>query len=188
GIKVLTWDADAEPDARDFFINQATPQGLGDTLADEANRILHGSGDFAIITGALTAANQNEWIKFIKARVEAKYPNLHLITIRPSDDDRNRAFSEAQTLMKVYPNMKLIMAISAPAVPGAAEAVKQSGRADVKVTGLSLPNMCKPYIKAGIADSVVLWNTADLGYLVVNASKQAAEGTLRRGVSSIDAG
>ncbi|HWE06977.1 MAG TPA: substrate-binding domain-containing protein, partial [Rhizomicrobium sp.] len=148
GIKVLTWDADAEPDARDFFINQATPRGLGDTLGDEANRILHGSGDFAIVTGALTAANQNEWIKFIKARI-AKYPGIHLIAIRPSDDDRNRAFSEAQTLMKVYPNMKLIMAISAPAVPGASEAVKQSGRTDVKVTGLSLPNMCKPYIQAG---------------------------------------
>ena len=56
GIKVLTWDADAEPDSRDFFINQATPQGLGDTLGDEANRILGGSGDFAIITGALTAS------------------------------------------------------------------------------------------------------------------------------------
>jgi rhamnose transport system permease protein len=187
GIKVLTWDADAEPDARDFFINQATPEGLGDTLADEANRILHGSGDFAIITGALTAANQNEWIKFIRARI-AKYPGLHLITIRPSDDDRNRAFSEAQTLMKVYPDMKLIMAISAPAVPGAAEAVKQSGRTDVKVTGLSLPNMCKPYVKAGIAESVVLWNTANLGYLGVYASKLAADGTLHRGVTSIDAG
>ncbi|MDE3196032.1 MAG: substrate-binding domain-containing protein [Acidobacteriota bacterium] len=187
GIKVLTWDADAEPDARDFFVNQATPQGIGETLADEANRILHGSGDFAIVTGALTAANQNEWIQYIKARI-AKYPGLHLITVRPSDDDRNRAFAEAQTLMKVYPNMKLIVAISAPAVPGAAEAVKQSGRTDVKVTGLSLPNMCKPYIKAGIAESVVLWNTADLGYLVVQASQQAAMGTLRQGAASMDAG
>ncbi len=68
---MLTWDADAEPDARDFFINQATPEGIGTTLADEANRILHGSGDFAIITGALSAANQNEWIRFIKARIAA---------------------------------------------------------------------------------------------------------------------
>jgi rhamnose transport system substrate-binding protein len=188
GIKVLTWDADALPDARDYFVNQATPQGIGETLADEANRILHGSGDFAIITGALTAANQNQWIQFIKARVVEKYPNLHLITVRPSDDDRNRAFSEAQTLMKVYPKMKLIMAISAPAVPGASEAVKQSGRQDVKVTGLSLPNMCKPYVQAGIAESVVLWNTGNLGYLVVQASKMVAEGTLKPGVTSIDAG
>jgi len=188
GIKVLTWDADALPDARDYFVNQATPQGIGETLADEANRILGGEGDFAIITGALTAANQNEWIQFIKARIAAKYPKLHLITIRPSDDDRNRAFSEAQTLMKVYPKMRLIMAISAPAVPGAAEAVKQSGRQDVKVTGLSLPNMCKPYVMAGIAESVVLWNTLDLGYLVVNASRQAADGTLKPGVTEIDGG
>ena len=187
GIKVLTWDADAEPDARDFFVNQATPQGIGETLADEANRILHGSGDFAIITGALTAANQNEWIQYIRARIE-RYPNIHLITVRPSDDDRNRAFSEAQTLMKVYPNMKLIMAISAPAVPGAAEAVKQSGRTDVKVTGLSLPNMCKPYVKAGIAESVVLWNTGNLGYLVMQASQQVVLGTLKRGMTSMNAG
>ena len=187
GIKVLTWDADAEPDARDFFVNQATPRGIGETLADEANRILHGSGDFAIITGALTAANQNEWIQYIKARIE-RYPNIHLITVRPSDDDRNRAFSEAQTLMKVYPKMKLIMAISAPAVPGAAEAVKQSGRTDVKVTGLSLPNMCKPYVKAGIAESVVLWNTGNLGYLVMQASEQVVRGTLKRGMTSMNAG
>src|SRR2546423_9570276 len=29
GIKVITWDADAEKDARGFFMNQATPQGIG---------------------------------------------------------------------------------------------------------------------------------------------------------------
>src|SRR5256885_3512187 len=64
GIKVVTWDADAEKDARDYFINQATPQGIGYTLTDEAARILNGNGDFAIITASLSAANQNEWIKY----------------------------------------------------------------------------------------------------------------------------
>jgi len=43
-------------------------------------------------------------------------------------------------------------------------------------------------LKAGIADSVVLWNTLDLGYLVVKASQLAAEGTLKTGVTSIDGG
>jgi ABC-type sugar transport system substrate-binding protein len=28
GIKVITYDADALPDAREFFVNQATPQAL----------------------------------------------------------------------------------------------------------------------------------------------------------------
>ncbi len=39
GIKVMTWDADAEPDARDYFINQATPEDIGNTLVDEAARL-----------------------------------------------------------------------------------------------------------------------------------------------------
>ena len=63
GIKVLTWDADAEPDARDFFVNQATPEGIGQTLMDNAARVLGGKGEFAIITASLTAANMIEWQK-----------------------------------------------------------------------------------------------------------------------------
>lgn len=188
GIHVLTWDADSQPDARDFFIDQATPQGIGYTLTDEAARLLNGHGEFAIITGAMSAANQNEWIKFIRERLAAKYPDLKLVTIRPCDDDRDRAFTEAQTLVKVYPNLKLIMGIAAPAVPGAAEAVKQSGRKDVLVIGLSLPNLCKPYVHANVVEAVVLWNTRDLGYLTVYAANAMAKGSLKRGDTALVAG
>ena len=188
GIKVVTWDADAQKDARDFFINQATPQGIGYTLTDEAARIVNSQGEFAIVTASLSAANQNEWIKHIKARLAEKYPAMKLVAIQPSDGDRDRAFSETQTLLKVYPNVKLIMAIAAPAVPGAAEAVKQSGRTDVKVTGLSLPNMCKPYVHDGVIGSVVLWNTLDLGYLSVYAARALAGGQLKRGDQTVSAG
>ena len=188
GIKVVTWDADSERDARDFLINQATPQGIGYTLTDEAARIMGGKGDFAIITASLSAANQNEWIKYIRERLAAKYPDMKLVAIQPSEGDRDRAFAETQTVLKVYPSVKLVMAIAAPAVPGAAEAVKQSGRADVKVTGLSLPNMCKPYVKEGVIDSIVLWNTVDLGYLTVYAADALATGSLKRGDKELNAG
>ncbi len=188
GIKVLTWDADAQKDARDFLINQATPQGIGDTLTDEAARILNGQGEFAIITASLSAANQNEWIKYIKARMAEKHPGLRLVAIQPSDGERDRAFTETQNVLKVYPNVKLVMAIAAPAVPGAAEAVKQSGRTDVKVTGLSLPNMCKPYVRDGVIESIVLWDTGNLGYLTVSAARALSLGELKAGVLSLTAG
>jgi rhamnose transport system permease protein len=188
GIKVVTWDADAQKDARDFFINQATPQGIGETLADGAAKILGGKGELAIVTASLSAANQNEWIKHIKARLAEKYPGLKLVAIQPSDGDRDRAFAETQTILKVYPSVKVVMAIAAPAVPGAAEAVQQSGRTDVKVTGLSLPNMCKPYVKAGVIDHIVLWNTVDLGYLTVYAARALARGDLAPGTRRIPAG
>jgi rhamnose transport system substrate-binding protein len=188
GIKVVTWDADAEPDARDFFVNQATPEGIGNTLTDEASRLLGGSGEFAIITGALSAANQNEWIAFIKKRVAEKHPRLKLATIRPSDDDRDKAFAETQTILRVHPSVKLIMAISAPAVPGSAEAVRQAGRKDVNVIGLSLPNINKPYVHGGVVQTVVLWSTRDLGYLSVYAGALLAQGKLQSGAASVQAG
>jgi rhamnose transport system permease protein len=188
GIHVVTWDADAEPDARDFFVNQATAEGIGNTLTDEAARLLGGTGEFAIITGALSAANQNEWIAFIKKRLSDKYPNLKLATIRPSDDDRDKAFAETQTIMKVYPTVRLIMAISAPAVPGSAEAVRQAGRQDVNVIGLSLPNINKPYVHSGVVQTVVLWDTRSLGYLTVYAGWHLTQRSLVPGTVSLRAG
>jgi rhamnose transport system permease protein len=187
GIAVLTWDADAEPDARDFFVNQATAEGIGYTLTDEAARLLNGKGEFAVITGALTAANQNEWISFIRKRVAEKHPGLTLATIRPSDDDRDKAFAETQTIMRAFPRVKLVMAISAPAVPGAAEAVRQAGRRDLNVIGLSLPNMNKPYVHEGVVQTVVLWNTRDLGYLTVRAAADLVGKALRAGATSLQA-
>jgi rhamnose transport system permease protein len=147
-----------------------------------------GKGEFAIITASLSAANQNEWIKYINQRLAEKYPEIKLVAIQPSEGDRDKAFAETQNVLKVYPNVKLIMGIAAPAVPGIAEAVKQSGRKDVKVTGLSLPNMCKQYIKEGIIDSIVLWNTVDLGYLTVYTANALGNGTFKKDDTKIQAG
>jgi rhamnose transport system permease protein len=188
GIKVVTWDADAAPDAREFFVNQATPEGIGFTLTDETARLLHDKGSFVVITGALSAANQNLWIDAIKRRVAEKYPGLRLLAVRPSDDDRDKAFAETQTAMKVYPDLGLVMAISAPALPGSGEAVKQAGRRDVKVIGLSLPNLNKRYVHEDWVQAVVLWKTHDLGYLAVYTATLLAQNRLARGATSLQAG
>jgi rhamnose transport system substrate-binding protein len=188
GIKVVTFDADAQPDARDFFVNQATPEGIGNTLMDDAAAAMGGKGQFAIITATLTAANQNEWIKYIKARLADKYPNITLATIQPCDDLQNKAFDQANAILNAYPDVNLIMAISSQAVPAAAEAVKQAGRTDVKVVGLGLPNDNKPYVKEGITPSLVLWNTMDLGYLTVYAADAVKAGTLKPDDKTFTAG
>ena len=188
GIKVLTWDADANPDARDFFVNQATPQGIGYTLMDHAGRILGGKGEFAIITASLTAANMIEWQKHIEERRASKYPDIKMADLRPCDDLQGKALNETNTILNAYPKVKLIMAICSPAVPGAAEAVKQSGRNDVKVIGLGLPNENKEYVHQGITESVVLWNTMDLGYLTVYAADALCNGALKPGDKSLQAG
>jgi len=82
----------------------------------------------------------------------------------------------------------LLMAICSPAVPGASEAVKQSGRNDVKVVGLGLPNDNKRYVREGITPAVILWNTGDLGYLSVYAAVAVAKGDLKAGATKFKGG
>jgi rhamnose transport system permease protein len=66
--------------------------------------------------------------------------------------------------------------------------VRQAGRRDIKVMGLSLPNMNKPYVHDDIVQSVILWNTTNLGYLTVRAAALAARGTLAPGATTLDGG
>jgi rhamnose transport system permease protein len=188
GIKVITWDADAEPDARDFFVNQATPEGIGRTLMDHAARVLGGKGEFAIITASLTASNMIDWQKQIELRRKEKYPEIRMVQLLPCDDKQDKAFDGATTILNAHPNVGVIMAICSPAAPGAAEAIKQSGRKEVKVVGISLPSQNKRYVHEGITDSVVLWNTMDLGYLAVYAAQELVKGTLKPGDRELKAG
>jgi len=188
GIKVVTWDADTTPDARDIFVNQATPEGIAKTLVDHAARLLGGKGEYAIITASLTAGNMVAWQKAIDAYNKEKYPDLTMVALRPCDDKQKQAFDEANNILNAHKSCKLIMAICSPAMPGSAEAVEQSGRTDVKVIGLGLPNDNKVFVKKGITEAVVLWNTADLGYLSVQAAVALKRGTLKAGDKTFSGG
>lgn len=191
GIKVITWDADSDPQNREFLVNQATPEEIGNSLVDTMAFDLGGSsasGQVAIVTASLTAANQNEWIKYMKSRL-AKYPRIELVAIKPSNEDQKLAFSVTQDLLKAYPGLRGVFAISSVAFPGAAEAVKQAGKTgSVFVTGLSTPNDMRGYVNDGVVKSVILWNTKDLGYLTVYAARALVDGTLKGGETSLKAG
>jgi ABC-type sugar transport system substrate-binding protein len=189
GIEVVTYDSDAQPEARMFFVNQATAQGIGETLMDTAARLCGEEGEFAIITATLTAANMGEWRKHIEARLAAKYPRMKLVDTKPCDDQKDKAQQEAANLMSAYPNLKCLMAICSPAVPGAAEAIKQAGKAGaVKLLGLGLPSENRQYVKDGVTDAVILWKVEDLGYLTIQATVAAAKGELKPGAKSFKAG
>jgi rhamnose transport system substrate-binding protein len=189
GIKVVTFDADAIADARSFFVNQATPSGIGYSLMDEAARLTGSEGEFAMIVATLTAANQREWQKHIEDRLKEKYPKMKLVAVRPCDDLKDKAQSETTALLSANPNLKLVMAICSPGVPGAAEAVKQAGKTGkVKVIGLGLPNENKRYVREGVTDSVILWNTGDLGYLTIHAAVAVAKNELKKGAKTFKAG
>ncbi len=191
GVHVITWDADGVADSREFMVNQATARDIGHALVDTMAHDLGGDaaqGDVAIVTATLTAANQNEWIRYMKERLEA-HPRLHLVDIKPSNEDQRLAFQATKDLLNAYPNLRAVWGISSVSFPAAAEAVKQSGKGGkVLVTGLSTPNDMKPYVHDGTVKSVILWNTVDLGYLTIQAANALVKGELKPGATSLRAG
>lgn len=189
GITVVTYDADAQADARSFFVNQATSEGIANALLDTTAELIGGEGEFAIISATLTAANQNEWIAAIRKRQSDKYPGMTLVDVKPCDDQKDKAQSETTNLLSAHPNLKAVVAICSPGVPGAAEAVKQAGKSGaVKVVGLGLPSENRAYVKEGVTQAVILWNVEDLGYLAVMAGAAVARGELAPGATEFDAG
>lgn len=192
GVRVITWDADGTPDSREFMVNQATSKDIGFALVDTMVKDLGGkdkaTGDAAIVTATLTAANQNEWISFMKERLK-DYPALNLVEVKPSNEDQRQAFQVTKDLIAAYPNLRAVWGISSVSFPAAAEAIKQAGKSgQVLVTGLSTPNDMKPAVKEGSVHSVILWNTVDLGYLTIHAAHAALKGDLKPGTPTIKAG
>lgn len=190
GVHVITWDADGVPDARDFFVNQATAEAIAYGMVDTMVKDLGGpevAADVAIVTAYLTAANQNIWIDHMKERLLST--KLNLVGIKPSDEDQKLAFSVTQDLMKAYPDIRGFFGISSVSFPGAAEAVKQAGKTgEVLVTGLATPNSMRSYVEGGTVKSVVLWNTSELGYLTVMVGEALANGKLSAGATEFDGG
>lgn len=192
GIHVITYDADAsaEKSGREFFINQASEDAVAKALIDEMAAQVGPESKVAIVTASLTAANQNAWIAAMKKYMPTRYPKMTLVCEpKPSEEDQALAFKATQELIKTYPDLQGVFALSSVAFPGAADAVQQAQKAGkVAVVGLATPKPMKQFVDAGVVKTVVLWNPIDLGYLVVEAAQALSEGKLAAGATKLSAG
>ncbi|SHH42686.1 autoinducer 2 ABC transporter substrate-binding protein [Clostridium grantii] len=177
GITVLTWDSDSQDDSRELFVNQADAEYLGRHIMDNLAENMDFQGEYAIITGALTASNLNTWMEWMIKQQQEKYPEMTLVTVEACDDDQQKAYTITQNMLIAYPNLKGIIGNSSAAPPGASQAVYQSGKAGiVKVVGLSTPALMRESLKNGSAQVVTLWDPGRLGYLTIKLAVNMISG------------
>jgi rhamnose transport system substrate-binding protein len=191
GIKVLTYDADAQPRSRDLFVNQASPAAIGKALIDSMVRNVGPEARYLIITGSLTAANQNLWMAEMEKYRQAAYPKMVNLSPVPkaAEEDSARATQVTIDVLKAYPDVQGIFAITSEALPGAAEGlIKAHAAGRVFLTGLSTPKSMSSYVKSGACGEVILWNPEDLGYLTVQAAVQLVQGKIAADTKEISAG
>jgi rhamnose transport system substrate-binding protein len=180
-MPVVTYDADSKPEARDFFVNQATYDRVAEMMVDALAAQLSppGKGTVGILTSSTEAPNQAEWAKRIKDYVKKKYPDMALLPETQHGEDRDLGITKARALIQANADLKGIIGLTSVAVPAAAEAVRQEGKkGQIKVTGVSTPRDMRDYVLDGTVENFVLWNPVDLGYLAVYVADLKRQGKM----------
>jgi ABC-type sugar transport system substrate-binding protein len=190
GIYVVGYDANSEPDARQWFVNQAEFNGIGKALIDSLVDQKGEDASFGIVTSTFTTPNQARWVSEMWAYATECYPDLDWLETLEAQEDAGLSFQQAQTLVNKYgEDIDGIIGLTSVATPASADAVNQAGVCeDVAVVGLALPNAMKPYVSTGCVRDVILWNPVDLGYAALYVLRAVVDGEFQPGDSSVMAG
>lgn len=180
GVKVVSYDADVAPDARNVFINQANSEQIGRSEVDLLAQQINSTGQIAVLSAASTAANQNTWIGFMKDELATKYPKMQLVKVVYGNDDDQTSFNDTLALLQQYPNLKGIISpttVGIAAAGRALESVKKGGQ--VALTGLGTPNQLRQYVKDGTIKGFELWDPGNLGYLAYYVAALLVQGKIK---------
>ncbi len=180
-IKVVTLDSDTVPEGRNIFINQASAEGIGQSLVQTLAKQMGGSGDFAILSATPNATNQNTWIKYMLEELKKpEYKDMKLVKIAYGNDDDQKSFTETQGLLQAYQNLKGIISPTSVGIAAAARYISTSPyKGKVALTGLGTPNQLRQFVKDGTIKEFELWSPADVGYLAAYAAARLASGDIQ---------
>ncbi len=179
GIKVITWDADVNTSARDFFVNQAESDQIAIALlkglaGDLASYTAAKQATVALVSTTNDSPNQNAWLKAIIGEYNSKktgdYKHINLLAadnqIVYAGNDQGTADEKIKTLLSANKEIKGIVALSSNTVPAVSSARDQLGISDsIKIVGVSVPESSRKNMVEGKMSAVVLWQPFDLGYL-----------------------
>jgi rhamnose transport system substrate-binding protein len=171
---------DSDVNCRQLFINQADTPTIGRSQIQLLGKLMGYKGQFAILSAASTATNQNAWIKYMKLELKkAAYKNMKLVKIYYGNDNPAQSRQATVSMLQAYPNLKGIESPTTVGISSAAQYLSHSKyKKKVVLTGLGLPSQMKTYVHNGTVTAFQLWNPEDLGYLAGYAVSALADGSI----------
>jgi rhamnose transport system substrate-binding protein len=189
GVVVSTFNADAATSARQFFISQASDEGIAEGIVDTMAAQVGGKGHFLLVTSTATAANQATWLKLMQKYLPTKYPNMKIDQVIPGNDDPATVLSVTSSYLSAHKSSTTGVWVIGGGMSGAVKAEGQLGISPHKmpIGGLCIPSDVKSYLKNGTIKNCVLWSPADTAYADVYAIDAKLKGKLPQN-GTLDAG
>ena len=179
GIAVVAFDADSN--CRQVFINQANTETIGRSQIQLLAKEMGYKGEFAILSAASTAGNQNAWIKYMKLELKkAKYKKMKLVKTYYGNDNPAQSLQATESMLQAYPNLTGIESPTTVGISSAAQFLSHSKyKGKVHLVGLGLPSQMKKYVFDGTVKEFALWNPEDLGYLAAYAAASISSDVIK---------
>ena len=180
GIKVVSYDSDVSPNARDFFIQNTDYAEFGKALVEGVAKYIAPDAQIAILSSTPDATIQNEWINALKSYMAATYPKMKIVTTEYGQSSPSQSLTAGLNILQAYPQVAAIIAPDGAAEVGAAAAVEKLGKTGkVVVGGCSDPDSIRQYVKSGIIKASPLWDEVKEGELVMYVARLAANNALK---------
>ena len=195
GIKVITWDADVNPTARDFFVNQVESDQIAIQLlkglsGDLSKYTASNKATVAIVSTTNDSPNQNAWVAAIVNEYNSKkttdYKHLNILVgpdqIVYAGNDQGAAEEKVKSLLSANRGLKGIIGLSSLTVPAVSAARDQLGISEsIKIVGISVPESSRKDMQQDKISSLVLWQPFDLGYLTLYVTEDVLKGNPPKG-------
>ena len=177
GVKVVSFDSDVAASARGLFFNQAKSDSVAEMLLQSMGDLIGYEGEFGVLQGTPTNANQNSWVEYMKKQLKdnPKFAKMKLVQVVYGQGSEQTSQQQILALTQNYPNLKGISVPDGLGMPAAARALEQANLlGKIKLTGLAPASLLRKYIEGGSVQDV-WWNVKDLGYLTYYGSQAYAQ-------------
>jgi ribose transport system substrate-binding protein len=170
-VTVVNVDSGTEPQPSDVPVfatdNVAAAEQVPELMAKELGKE---GGEVAFIPfqqGTLTNEQREEGFK----NGLKQHPELELVAEQSSQSDYNRALQVTEDILTANPDLDAIFAANEPGVLGAAEAVRQAGKAgDIVIIGWDASPEEIQGVEDGVISALVVQNPFRMGYEGTNAA------------------
>src|ERR687893_627348 len=170
-VTVVNIDSGTEPQPNDVPVfatdNVAGARKVPDLIAEELGE---GGGKVAFIPFQQGTLTNEQREKGFKEGLK-QHPELELVAEQSSQSDYNVALRVTEDILTANPDLNAIFAANEPGVLGAAEAVRQAGKAgEVVIVGWDASPEEIQGVEDGVISALVVQNPFRMGYDGANAA------------------